>query len=125
MDLRIAYPQVNNATVSDLSRYVETVNPETVEASGIEEVFSVMGKMLVGTYALPGTLRDWIGKVPYPRILLVERIAYTVASNAHFHLARRVEDAIFALVAIKWCNEDPYLGFGKNEQPIPLPDNEP
>lgn len=113
MDLRIAYPQMNIATVSDLCRYVETVNPETVEASGIEEVFSVMGKMLVGTYALPGTLRDWIGKVPYPRILLVERIAYTVASNAHFHLARRVEDAIFALVAIKWCNEAPYLGVRK------------
>jgi hypothetical protein len=124
MDLRIAYPQVNNATVSDLCRFVETVNPETVEASGIEEVFSVMGRLLVGGYALPGTLRDWIGKVPYPRILLVERIAYTVTSNAHFHMARRVEDAIFALVAIRWASEGPYLAFGKNEA-IPLPDNEP
>jgi hypothetical protein len=124
MDLRIAYPQVNNATVSDLCRYVETVNPETVEASGIEEVFSVMGRLLVGGYALPGTLRDWIGKVPYPRILLVERIAYTIASNGNFHLARKVEDSIFALVAIKWCNEGPYLAFGNNE-PIPLPDHEP
>lgn len=123
MDLYIAYPNVNNATVSDLCRYVETVNPATVEASGIEEVFSVVGRLLVGYYALPGILRDWIGGVPYPRVLLVERIALTVAANANFHLARRVEDAIFALVAIKWCSEGPYLAFGKND-PIPLPTEE-
>jgi len=111
---------MNDGTVKDLCRYIESVNPATVEPSGIEEVFSVMGRMLVGGYALPGTLRDWIGKVPYPRILLVQTIAQAVVSNGNFHIARRVEDSIFALVAIQWCSEGPYLAFAQTD-PLPEP----
>ncbi len=116
MDFHYSKPVVTDAEVANLTHYVTSVKPTDANQSDIEDVLAVVGRMVVGGYALPTSLRGWFGAMP-GGILVLSRVAMqAVVSNANYIMGRKVERAIFALTGYMWLFE-PLPIIGPDEEP--------
>lgn len=102
MDFRYAKPIMTDREMADLLTFVQTVGPDMVEASGIEQAFAMVGRAVVGNYAVPGEVRPWVEALPRGVVILARISAQAVICNANYIMAKRVEQAIFALVGYTW-----------------------
>ena len=106
MDFRYAKPMITAKEEAELLSFVEVIKPEAVEASGIEQVFALIGRATVGNYAIPAQVRPWIDALPRGVVILARISAQAVICNANYIMAKRVEQAIFALVGYTWLYKD-------------------
>ena len=102
MDFKYAKPLMTDREMSDLLTFLQTLMPDIVEASGVEQVFSIVGRAVVGGYGLPGEVRPWVEGLPRPIVILARIQAQAVICNANYIMAKRVEQAIFSLVGYTW-----------------------
>lgn len=106
MDFRYAKPIITEREHAELLSFVEVLKPDVVEASGIEQVFALVGRAVVGGYALPGEVRPWVEALPRGVVILARISAQAVICNANFIMAKRVEQAIFSLVGYTWLYKE-------------------
>ena len=102
MDFRYAKPIVSAREREDLITFCQTLKPEIVEASGVEQVFAIVGRFVVGGYDIPAEVRPWVDSLSRGNIILARIQAQAVICNANWATAKRVEQAIFALVGYTW-----------------------
>lgn len=102
MDFKYGKPVITERQREDLIHFAETIKPEAVEASTVEEMMAMVGKFVVGGHPVPAQVRSWVDQLSRGVVLLARIQAQAVICNANWAVAKRVEQAIFALVGYSW-----------------------
>jgi len=101
MDFNPAIPVVNARQLAQVVAFVKSTNPQEASFADIEAVFAWIGRCLCMSCLAPFEALEWAQQVPNIRLLATEVICQGVLANAMYIMAKRVDSALFALVALR------------------------
>lgn len=100
MPLNPPIPIVSDLQLKEVLDFTKACKPDEADFSDIETVLSWVGRLLVGTYAIPTELLAWLASVPRMRLVGCEVLCNTILGNGFNMTAKRVESAFFAQVTL-------------------------
>lgn len=126
MDFKPAIPFVSDRQLDQVVTFAKSVDPTQASFEDIETVLSWVGKCLVTPPCLiPNYIIKWLAFVSPARLITCEVLCGGVVANAaHMH-QKRLESAIFALVALKDLQasvSQTFENVGPEEQPETQPE---
>lgn len=125
MDFKPALPMVTDRQLDQVVTFVKSVDPTAASFEDIETVLSWVGKCLVTPCPVPSYIVKWLAFVSPARLITCQVLCGGVVANASSIHQKRLESAIYALVALKDLEANVSQTFenvAPEEQPEPQPE---
>lgn len=101
MEFKPALPIINARQLAQVVAFTKSVEPESASFEDIEAVFTWIGRCLTMPCPVPAECVEWAIQVSRMRLLTCEVICQGVVANASHVMAKRLDSALFALVALR------------------------